>query len=251
MKIWSFASRIASVTIFATIASLVTSTTVFSQQRGADGTRGGGSRCAQTIGEVYRLLEETLTLAGPEAFPEFKLAELKRAFENASIKLALSTTAGGIETDASNDPMAQPQLIELNSQRWCRFDEENKAMVLFHELLSLMGLEDTFNYKISERLVILGGAKERSKNKWLCEVNHYWTYWLKDRFGHTRIGYILDGRSFIPNSATGRNAKEAWDKLPKSSRQIGCKTAQSRTRGEAVWLACQEPATISNSCVAL
>jgi hypothetical protein len=101
----------------------------------------------------------------PEVFPELDQKKLNDAAARVRIFFRERTYADGAETDATNNGYDE---IRLNRDRWFHIlVYENKLALLFHELLGLVGAEDSGQYMISTR--ILTETRFSSKRTYLCE----------------------------------------------------------------------------------
>ncbi len=118
------------------------------------GTRGGddvGIEFSRTINDVIA----DVASFGGAAFPELSTMRLAQVAKDVKIIVvadALIVTPNGTpqESVAVNQPAAM--LILVNRARWAAIiDEAIRRSVVFHELLGLMGIEDSALYQLSGR----------------------------------------------------------------------------------------------------
>lgn len=84
-------------------------------------------------------------------FAQADVQRLSRSVEKTAVEFKSSVVVNGVERAAANYP--SKNLIEVCVGRWGTFDREQKAKLVFHEHLGLLGISDQ-DYGLSSRLAL-------------------------------------------------------------------------------------------------
>lgn len=123
----------------------------------------GGNGIAQSAYVILSIVKKQV-LVSPQTYPEISIVNFETIIDNIHILAKEKVYYKGSETDATNDGVGT---IEINSSRWDSLSKLQKQALLFHEILSIMGLEKD-NYNISERL--LNGGQFSNEKTLSCKV---------------------------------------------------------------------------------
>lgn len=143
-------------------------------------TGGGGNEAGLAAASSLRQAIADLKALSPEHFPTVNLGELEAMGQKAIIVIVdepLVVNGPGYTqiSTATNILGEQTPLIKVNSARWNKIgDAIEKKSLMAHELLSLLGLEATGNYRISaeyERILRSRPDGSNSYNEYACNVS--------------------------------------------------------------------------------
>jgi hypothetical protein len=175
-----------------------------SARAGRDSGGGNGEKL-----KVFIVAQRALNSlrAHQDEFPEVRADDFKAALESTKISFTDSSLIlGGIPVDAINTPADKTIVIQRAGWRKMRIQPAVQVSFIAHEVLSLMQVEKTDDYKLSSRLASYVAGEPEPIFKWSCAA-------ISMERGNPN--------SYEDVIGEGESAGEAWQDLLESRTRIG------------------------------
>jgi len=134
------------------LAIVISLSTSIAFALGQDRGNGGDANALGFYEVIQNVLKDIQIESGK--YPELKNVPLDDIANNTSFVLSeepLFVEYNGIHQQSTAVNFKNPYRILIHRESWMKLSEKEKKIIAFHEILSLAGLEETGNYRISQR----------------------------------------------------------------------------------------------------